>query len=642
MGGERVERKLAAIFAADVAGYSRLMGADEEGTLAALQAIRRELSDPKIAEHRGRIVKTTGDGLLVEFASVVDAVRCAVDVQQAMTDRNADIRADKRIEFRIGINVGDVIIDGDDIYGDGVNIAARLEAMAKPGGVCISARVHEDVAGKIPAGFEDIGERSLKNIKRPVRVFRVRDEANPPALPSPSRLKLRRAFDAAHAVIRTMSSRRGRFRAIGPEPAASAPPPGEGAPPADAERAPLPVRPALVVLPFRNATGDANQDYFTDAVTADLTVDLSRMRDVAIISAASAFAYKEQPLDPRQIGRKLGVRYLVVGSIARIGELVRTNVQLIDAASGEQLWGDRFEHEFAHLGALADTITGRIAASLNVQLMRAEGRRAEKSLHPDALDLRLRATSLFFGSIAPEHTLATRRLLQQSVRLDPSSAEAWARLAEVTVSDHLNRWNDTGKEQVVEAENAVRKALLIDPRNALAHVANGLIHRSRGEHHSALEAFSRAIELDPNFAFAYAHKGSELNYVGRPAETTALVEQALRLSPHDPSIGIFHWIAGRANFFAGQYEQAISWLLRSVQTRPNVWYNRLYLVSAYALLGKAEEAARALTEFNRRFPTFTLAVVKLHEETNPNREPSVVAGRNKFHEGLLRAGMAEC
>ncbi|HZK90952.1 MAG TPA: winged helix-turn-helix domain-containing protein [Stellaceae bacterium] len=447
---------------------------------------------------------------------------------------------------------------------------------------------------------------------------------------------------AAQAVIRTVARKGVRFIAGVREHGANAPAqPDALASPVEPARPSA--RPSIMVLPFRNATGDPAQDYFTDAVTADLTVDLSRMRDIVVISAASALTYKGSPLDTRQISRELGVRYLVIGSIARLGELVRTNIQLIDAASGEQLWGDRFENQFANLGRLENAITGRIAASLNVQLVRAEGRRAEQSAQPDALDLRLRATSMFFGSIAPEHTLAARQLLQRSVSLDPRSAESWARLAEVITSDHLNRWNDTGKEQVLDAEDAVRQALLIDPNNALAHVANGLIQRSRGEHHAAVEAFSRAIELDPNFAFAYAHKGSELSLVGRPAEAVPLVEQALRLSPHDPSIGVFHWILGRAHFFSGQYDQAVSWLHRSVQARPNLWYNRLYLVSAYALLDKVEEAARALVEFNRRFPhpVHTLALVRRHEDANPNSDPSVVAARAKFHEGLLRAGMAE-
>ncbi|HTW50668.1 MAG TPA: adenylate/guanylate cyclase domain-containing protein [Stellaceae bacterium] len=632
MHGERVERKLAAILAADVAGYSRLMGADEEGTLARLKEIRRELGDPKIAEHRGRIVKTTGDGLLVEFPSVVDAVRCAIEWQHGMTDRNSGVPAARRIDFRIGINVGDVIIDGDDIYGDGVNIAARLEGLADPGGVCVSARVYEDISGKIETGFEDIGERALKNIKRRVRVYRMRRAARPGATMPAPRDGLRQALGA---VFRSMTRNRGGSRGDV----------SEAAPARASHRASEAAgKPAILVLPFRNATGDPEQEYFTDAVTADLTVDLSRMRDITVISAASALTYKGKDIDMRRLARELRVRYLVLGTIARIRELVRTNVQLVEAATGEQLWGDRFENEFADLPRLENAITGRIAASLNVQLMRAEGRRVEKSTHPDALDLRLRATSLFHGSVAPENTLAARQLLQRSLSLDPSSAEAWARLAEITISDHLNRWNDTGREQVVAAEEAARKSLSIDPNNALAYVANGLIHRAREEHQSAIESFSRAIELDPNFALAHAHKGAQLMLVGRAAETPAYVEQALRLSPHDPSVGIFYWILGRSYFFAERYGEAVPWLLKSVQARPNLWYNRAYLASAYALAGKPEDGARALAELNRRFsdPIFTLAIVTRYEnESTPSSGPVVVGAREKFHEGLLHAGMAE-
>jgi adenylate cyclase len=628
MRGERVERKLTAIMAADIAGYSRLMGVDEEGTLARLKATRRELGDPKIAEHRGRIVKTTGDGMLVEFQSVVDAVRCAVELQEEMAERNADLPSDRRIDFRIGVNVGDVIIDGDDIYGDGVNIAARLEALAEPGGVCISGRVHEDVSGKIDTSFEDAGERVLKNIRRPVRVYRMR-RAVPQGLASPApREGLRQTLGA---VFRSMT--RGRVRETAPVHAAAAP---VAVAPAD--------RTSILVLPFRNATGDPEQEYFTDAVTADLTIDLSRIHDITVISAASALTYKGSQIDTRRLARELRVRYLVVGAIARIRELVRTNVQLVEAATGEQLWGDRFENEFADLARLENAITGRIAASLNHQLLRAEGRRVEKSTHPDALDLRLRATSLFFGSISPENTLAARQLLQRSLSLDPSEAEAWARLAEVTISDHLNRWNGTGREKIADAEDAARKALSLDPNNALAHVANGLIYRAREEHHSAIESFTRAIELDPNFAFAYANKGAELTWVGRAMEAPAYIEQALRLSPHDPSIGIFYWILGRSYFFTEQYGDAVAWLLKSVQARPNLWYNRAYLASAYALLGKRDDAARALADLNRRFadPVFTLAVVTAHEsEATPSSDPVVVAMRDKFHEGLLTAGMAE-
>ena len=401
-------------------------------------------------------------------------------------------------------------------------------------------------------------------------------------------------------------------------------------------------RASIVVLPFRNATSDPAQEYFTDAVTSDLTVDLSRMRDIVVISAATALTYKGSTLDPRQVGRELGVRYLVVGSIARTGELVRTNVQLLDAASGIQLWGDRFENDFANLSGLEDAITGRIAASLNIQLVRAEGRRADQVQQPDALDLRLRATSLFYSSMLPEHTLATRELLQRSAALDPSSGEAWARLGQVIVSDYLTSWNDTGREQLREAENAVRRALLIDPNHALAHVAQGLVQRARGEHHEALVAFNRAIELDRNIALAYANKGNALILVGRPAEAPLFVEQAIRLSPHDPSIGMFQWIIGRALFFTGQYEESIPWFRKSIETRPNLWFTRLYLVSACALAEMPEQAERALSEFNRVFasPVYTVALVEARERAEPNDEPVVIAARDEFHRGLLRAGMA--
>lgn len=445
---------------------------------------------------------------------------------------------------------------------------------------------------------------------------------------------------AAQRVIRTLARKGVRFIAEVREDGAIAGPASLGPP---ANGAPPLAKPSILVLPFRNISGDPSQDYLTDAVTSDLTVDLSRLPDVAVISAATAFTYRDSSLDIRQIGRELGVRYLVGGSIRRSGDRVRTNVQLLDAVSGEQLWGDRFENRFAALGDLENAITGRIAASLNVHVVRAEGRRAERAPQPDALDLRLRATSLLFSSVTPENTMVMRTLLQRSVALDLRSAEAWARLAEIMVSDYLSKWNDTGEPELREAEAAVQKALLFDPTHALAHVVHGLIARARGEHHTALEAFSRAIELDRNFAFAYAHKGNELILLGRPAEAPPLAEQAMALSPHDPSIGMFHWIIGRACFFLGEHDRAIVWLRRSIETRPNLWFNRLYLVSACALADLPGEAARALSEFTRFFPepVYTLAVVREHERATPNDNPIVVAGRAKFHAGLLRAGMAE-
>ncbi|HVC51593.1 MAG TPA: winged helix-turn-helix domain-containing protein [Stellaceae bacterium] len=445
---------------------------------------------------------------------------------------------------------------------------------------------------------------------------------------------------AAQTVIRTVPRKGVRFIADVRE--GGAPPAPWLQQPENGEAPPPLAKPAILVLPFRTASGDETKDYFADAVTSDLTVDLSRLQDIAVISAATALSYKGETIDTRRIGRELGVRYLVVGTIGHSGNMVRTNVELLDAASGEQVWGDRFEYEFADLAGLENAITGRIAASLNVQLVRVEGRRAEQAPQPDALDFRLRATSLLFSSIAPEHTLTIRQLLQRSAELDSHSTETWARLAEIIATDYLCRWNDTGTEQLREAEEAVRKALLIDPNHALAHVARGLIERAYGEHHLALEAFTRAIQLDRNFARAYAHKGNELILIGRPAEAPAFVEQAINLSPNDSSIGMFQWINGRAYFFMGQYHQAISWLRKSIAARPNLWFNRLYLVSACALADMPDEAGRALAAFNRLFqrPVYTLAVVEAQESVQPNDDPTVVAARKKFHEGLVRAGMA--
>lgn len=588
------DRKLATILFTDIVDSTKWAAELGDRQWRALLDRHDDAARHQIVRFGGKVVKTTGDGFLVTFDSPARAVRCAVDIAEKV--------APLGIAVRSGLHTGEIEPMPGDITGIAVHTAARIAATARAGETIVSKTVRDLCAGS-GLVFEDRGIHRLRG------------------LPNESQLYAIRALSDAVTSL--------------PAPLLQ---------PASIEPRPSSAKASILVLPFRNMSGDPGQDYLTDAVTSDLAVDLSRMRDIVVISPATALTYKGSTLDIRQMGRELGVRYLVVGSIGRSGDRLRTNVQLVEAASGEQLWGDRFENAFVDLGGLEDAITGRIAASLNVQLVRAEGRRAEKAPQPDALDLRLRATSLFYGSVAPEHTWATRQLLQQSAALDPSSAETWARLGQVIASDHRVNWNNTGKEQLLDAEDAVRKALTIDPNHALAHVAHGLIEGARGRHHSALEAFSRAIELDPNFALAYAHKGNELIFVGRPEEAPVLVEQAIRLSPHDPSIGIFHWIIGRANFFADHYEGAIPWFRKSIETRPNLWFNRLYLVSAYALADSVDEAVQGLEEFNRRFPTpaCTVAVVKQQESTNPNNHPTVVAARNKFHEGLLRAGMPEC
>jgi class 3 adenylate cyclase/TolB-like protein/Tfp pilus assembly protein PilF len=624
---------MVAVLIADVVGYSRLMCADEEATHVRLNQIVETVIAPQTSKFGGRTIRTQGDSLLIEFESAVDAVRCAVAIQREIAQLQGDIDTDEKIELRIGINSGDVIADAHDIYGNSVNLAARLEQLAEPGTVYVSAAVYDQVRSDPGLRFLNRGRHRVKNIDRPVRVYRVE-----PTLSD--------GFDTVlFGLIRRPVVSTGMFRrptslaAVGLVLAGTA-----GMSMAPHWRAsPGPDRLASVlVVPFRNSSEDGGQQYFADAVTDDIATDLSRLRDVTVLAPGTSFAIKGET-DSKKLHRDLGVRYLVTGAIRRTNDQVKTNVQLIDAASGLQVWGERFETDFSELGRLEDTITGRIGSSLSVEVVRAEGQRAQRAVIPDGLDLRLRATSIFYQSVTPENTMTARRLLMESVRLDPRSAEAWARLSQITGSDYLNRWNNTGPEQLQEADNAAQRALRLDPNLSLAHFAIGFVRRARGQHQAALDAFTHAIELNPNFALAYAQKAEELTVTGHPEEAIPLLEQAIRLSPRDPSLGIFFWYVGRSYFFTGHYAQAIPWLRRSVEVRPNLWYNRLYLTAAFALNEEYGEARRTLDSFNARFPVprYTLQTVLANEKTNPNDNPVAVAARENLHQGLLRAGLPE-
>jgi len=443
----RVERKLAAILAADVAGYSRLMGADEEGTLAQLKALRRELSDPKIKEHHGRIVKTTGDGLFIEFASVVDAVRCAVEVQREMADRNADVPADRRIEFRMGINLGDIIKDGRDIYGDGVNVAARLEALAEPGGICVNRVVRDQVRDKLDFSFEDMGEQQVKNITRPVRVYALRSGVS--ALPAPSAL-----------------------------PAA----------PITPNVAP---RLSIVVLPFANLGNDPEQQYFADGITEDLTTDLSRIAGLLVISRNTAFSYQGKRVDTKQIGRELGVRYVLEGSVRRSGNQIRVNAQLIDADTDTHLWAERFDGDTGDLFALQDEITSRIAIALNLELIGAEAVRPTR--HADALDCILRGRAAFNKPPSPEKYTEPIDLYEQALALDPWSVDAHSLLATALMARVVDFMSDTPAADITRAEELVGKALAASPRSPAAHFAKAQVLRAApmGRDHSRIRVGAR-------------------------------------------------------------------------------------------------------------------------------------------------------
>ena len=639
MDHPHLKRRLKAILLADVVGYSRLMNVDEAGTHAKVNNYTKDLIEPKIAEHSGRLIRSMGDGFLVEFDSAADAVSCALEIQCELPRREAKADADRRIQLRIGINIGDVIVDDRDIYGNSVNIAARLEGIAEPAETYVTRGVRDQLEGHPGLSFEYKGARRVKNIKNPIRVYCVKyfqeNQRRSPLwrlvnrgrrrVQNPIALRPRAALLTGFmlAIIATLSiAALPTWR----DPLRSTP------------------RASILVLPFVNLSDDRQQDYFADAVTDDLTIDLSRLPGTFVISRATAFTYKGKAVDTRQIGRECGVRYVLEGSIRRVGTRMQTNAHLVDTASGADIWADRFDNEVIDLFELQQAVTGRIASSLDIQLVKAESRRAldERAENPDAVDLRLHGMAAYMNSLTPANTLAGRQFLEQAVRLDPNYALAWAWLADVLVSDYLNRWNNAGTEQLDQAEIAVRHAVAIDPGLALAHYADGFVHRAKGEHQPALVSFDRAIEINPNYARAYAQKGNELINIGRPAEAPPLAEKAIKLSPRDPSIGIFYWIIGKAYFFAGSYRDAIPWLQRSVAVRPNLWYNNLYLISAHSLIGETAIARKTLAEFHSRFrdPRFTLAVVEAHERADPNDNPFYREGRRKLHEGLLEAGLA--
>jgi adenylate cyclase len=641
-----LKRRLTAVMIADVVGYSRLMSVDEESTHLRLSDYITNSIEPKISEHGGRLIRSAGDGLLVEFDSSVDAVYCALEIQHELAEHDAGIAADRRLRLRIGINAGDVIADNQDIYGNSVNIAARLEAVAGPGEIYVSRSVRDQLHGHPDLVFEGRGQRKVKNLSQPIRIYRARRVKPRQRRGFPADL-----FDATRAFSRGVffaHRRSAIWTSILLAVAASI---TVAALPLRRDYTLLSPRASIMVLPFRNVSSIPGQDYFADAVTDDVTTDLSRLSDTVVISPGTAFTYKGKAVDPRQIGREFGVRYLLEGSIRKDGMQVQTNAQLVDARSAAHIWADRFDTELADLSELQDAITGRIASSLNIQLVQAENRRAiaERPADPDAIDLRLRAMALLTSSITPEHSLAARRHLEESVRLDPHSAESWSQLATLLVGcDYLNHWNEA-KDSPEAAQNllqrgeaAVQEALKIDPSIAQAHFADGFIRRAKGDHQGALDAFDRAVQLDANFASALVQKANQLVMVGRPKEAPAPALKAITLSPRDPAIGLFYWVLGRAYFVVKDYSNAIVWLRKSAEVRPNLWYNRAYLLAAAAHLGRQEqpEVRAALSDYNEKFSGYTVQRIRdLYEKELPHTDPVMQASIQALYSGLQKAGV---
>jgi TolB-like protein/class 3 adenylate cyclase/cytochrome c-type biogenesis protein CcmH/NrfG len=580
-----VERRLAAILAADVAGYSRLMGTDEEGTHERLRALFREVVDPKTKEHRGRIVKNTGDGMLVEFSSMVDAVRCAVDVQKEVAERNTGAPAENRIEFRIGIHQGDIIVEDGDIFGDGVNVAARLEGLAEPGGICVSARVQEDVTGRLDLTFEDMGEQQVKNIARPVRVYRVLD-----------------------AIPKSTST------------------------PASALS--LPDKPSIAVLPFTNMSDDPEQEFFSDGIAEDITTALSKVRWFFVIARNSSFTYKGRAVDVKQVGRELGVRYTLEGSVRKTGNRIRVTAQLIDATTGNHVWAERYDRELADIFAVQDEITERVVAAIEPELYAAEQVRSQ-SKPPDSLDAWecvIRALSLIGQGTRDENTEA-EALCRRAVAIAPGygrahSLLAWALLRRTVFSGDL-------RTVVPEISAETQTALALDDRDPWAHLAQGHVFNRLCRFGEATRALRRALELNPNFALAHALLGNPLAHQGAHQEAVDSAEHALRLSPRDRLVGTYAlMVMAHAHFAAGRYAECVTWARNLIEKSPGYLAGHFFLAAALAMEGDLTAAAEARDTLLRLRPEFSVAW--MNENMPLTGE---VAGR--LCEGLRKVGVPE-
>ncbi len=584
-------RKLAAILVADIVGYSRLAGADEDRTLARLRTLRSDLVDPTVAVHHGRLVKRTGDGAIIEFRSVVDAVRCAIEVQNGMAERNAGLPEDRRIEFRVGIHLGDVVEEEDgDLMGDGVNIAARLEGVAKPGAICLSEDAYRQVKARLDLKVSSLGPTQLKNIADPIRVYSL-DVGHPAAMTKPAPL-------------------------LAPE--ASRPP-----------------RLSIVVLPFENLGGDTQHEYFVDGVTESLTTDLSRITDLVVIGRHTAFTFKGRTVDLRQIGRDLCVRYILEGSVQRGGNRMRVNVQLIDSESGIHLWAERFDKPLADLFDMQDEIVSRLANALHAQLIADEARRAERAPKPDSIDLYFRALA---ASNTPGHLTQAQALFEQALTLDPQNLEAMVGLASVNQRHGAAYSTHDRSVRLGLAEGALQSVLSIVPDHAAAHMFLGavLIYTNRAVR--GISECERALALDRNLAAAHGFIGVAKLMMGRPEETEAHVREQMRLSPGDNRVFNFTHIVGAANLHLGRDEEAIAWFRRALEHQPNNPITHFYLAAALALVDRREEAHVHVQAGLAGNPAFTIARFRAGASSE---NPTYLAQRERDYEGMRKAGVPE-
>ncbi len=644
--GARVERHLAAILAADVAGYARLMSVDEDGTLAGLRAWRHQVADPRIRQHHGRIIKSTGDGFLVEFASVVDAVRCAVEMQREMVTRNGDVPAERRIEFRIGINLGDIVAEDHDIFGDGVNIAARLEALAEPAGICISRVVRDQIRDKLPYAFEDLGDQQVKNIARAVRVYALSPAAiaatEPAAAPQRRRGRLGARLGIVAGIVVVAVGGAGGWWLWRERAAVAVAQPAAASNPAIAAASAVP-RLSIIVLPFENLSHDPDQDYFADAITEDLTTDLSRIAGSFVIARNTAFTYKGIAVDVRQLGRDLGVRYALEGSVRRIGDQVQVNVELIDADTGAQVWADRFDTDRRNLADAQSEITGRLARTLHLELVQAVGRQIEheQTVNPDAQDLIMRGWALYQRTQAASSREAAKRDFEQALRIDANSYEARLGIAAVLVVDLANGTSSRPDTDEVAAEKLISELLARNPNRSQLHDTIALLRRYQNRLQESRIEWQRAIELDPNDAIAYGQLGTTLMYLGDPAAAIPLAEKRIRLNPNDPNVALAYWSLGLAHLLLDHIGEAVDWLSKAHAANPNIYYIDLDLAAALALKGNLDGAHDVLAAALKLRPDINSMARQRARWAYTNNPAYRALAEKTVDVGLRLAGMPE-
>ncbi len=586
-------RKLAAILAADVVGFSRMASTDEDRTLARLRSLRAEFIDPTVASQNGRVFKRTGDGVLVEFRSVVEAVRCAVAIQNAMIERNVGISADQRLEFRIGIHLGDVVEESDgDLMGDGVNIAARLEGVCKPGASCLSEDAYRQVKGRLDLAVNDLGPTHLKNIAEPIRVY---------------------SLDVGH--------------------------PAQAKPaPAQAPEKSAPPRLSIVVLPFANIGGGAEQEHFVDGVTESLTTDLSRIAGALVIGRSTAFTYKGKAVDLKQIGRELNVCYVLEGSVQRGGIRMRVNVQLIEAEAGAHLWAERFDKPVGDMFDLQDEIVARLAAELNAQLATVEARRAERASSPDSMDLYFQGAAWAQKGTSPQHMGRAQEFYQRALALDPENIEAQIGLASMRSALAAVTAPDDRLDQFAAAETKLMQVLSRVPEHPLAHLQLGIIQIHTRRAAQGVGECERALALNRNLAAAHGFIGLAKVFLGRSEETEAHVGEAMRLSPRDYLAHVWVGFAGVAKLHLGCHEEAVSRFRRAVEMNKSFPIVHFYLAAALANLGRPGEAETAVKAGRALDPDFT---VSRWRETAPSDDPTFLAQHKRILAGMRKAGVPE-